>query len=149
MSVPGTYVAGDVLNAAEMNALPGGFLGHAQAVANQASIGVGPTDVTSLSIGVTVAASRRIKVTAKFVTSQQTSIAIQTMRIQEGGTELQRSVSSPGVGEFVSTLLVAFLTPSAGAHTYKLTAGTSAGTMTVEAAATYPAFILVEDIGPA
>jgi hypothetical protein len=40
------------------------------------------------------------------------------------------------------------VTPSSGSNTYKLSGSTAAGTMDLNAAATQPAFILVEDLGP-
>ncbi len=46
-------------------------------------------------------------------------------------------------------LVIAVIQPTAAAHTYKLQLGRSVGTgtATANAAATIPAFILVEDIG--
>jgi hypothetical protein len=43
----------------------------------------------------------------------------------------------------------AILTPSTGSHTYKLSAERPQGTanITMQAGSTFPAFILVEDVG--
>jgi hypothetical protein len=45
--------------------------------------------------------------------------------------------------------LEVFLQPTAGVHTYKLTAKVLSGTgsFTVQAAATQPAYLVVEDVG--
>jgi len=127
----------------------GGQLGYAQVVADQTGITT-VTDLTGLSVVVIVATSRRIKISGHVFVLQNTSTGIPDGNFQEGATVLGRLGSddlSAGQRTVWDTSVV--LTPSAGSHTYKLTASTSAGTLDVKASATNPAYILVEDIGAA
>lgn len=126
---------------------PGGTLGYAQAVASQLSIGTTITDLTSLSVAVTVGESRRIRVSFSVPAQQKTSAGLMEVRIMEGATQLQRHLEHAGTAEFRSMVNSVILTPTAGAHTYKLSAATSANTLDMIAGATTPAYILVEDIG--
>lgn len=112
-----------------------------------------PVDVTGLSASITVPANRRIQVT--FGGQTRSSIANDRAQvgINEGTTNLLQ-INGP-------TLVVAnsgytvesscILTPSAGTHTYKITLARLAGTgnINIGASAVQPAWILVEDIGPA
>jgi hypothetical protein len=134
------------LVAGELDALPKGYLGHAQVTANQAGIS-GITDLTGLEVTVDLPANRRIRVSAVVMGNQNTSAAYPEVHIYEGATDLTRItqyVSASGTNGFHPAII---LEPSAGVHTYKLRAATGPGTLTILAGATYPAFILVEDIG--
>ena len=107
-------------------------------------------DVGGLTVTTPVlAANRRLKITAQWLTNGTTSGSTLTMTIMEAATTLQliQGVWSPP-NNIVQTG-IAIVTPTAAAHTYKLQASAGAGTMTVNASAMTPAFILVEDIGPA
>jgi len=124
----------------------GHTLGYAQAVANQGSIGGSDTDLTNLSVTVTVPSGARIKITGHVVFSQASASGITRLRIKESTTQLADSLLSATNGSFYSVDAFAVLTPTAGSHTYKLAMTTTPGTATMEAGATFPAFILVEDI---
>lgn len=126
--------------------------GYAQAVANQGTF-TAATDITGLSVTVTIPTARRINIVGSL--SLSTSVAGDTafMLIQQDGATIQSGIvhlpatgGSPGVLE---RSLV--LSPSAGSHTYKIQAGRNSGTgvITSNASANTPAFILVEDIGAA
>lgn len=128
-----------------------GVLGYVEVTADQSGITT-ETDLTGLSIAVTVGTSRRIKVIGNGVLTSNVANDAAAMKIKEGGTQLQDSQIHniiAGQGDTVQVFVI--LTPSSGAHTYKLAAVRSAGTgsVTMVAASTFPAFILVEDIGPA
>lgn len=148
-----TATAGQVLTAAQVKQIPGGWLGYTEVTANQAVSTGTETDLTGLSVTVTVGASRRIKVSAVGIMSRSVADGITLGRIKEGATELARfSQHAPSaVTEFDAGAGWAIVTPSAGSHTYKLTmqrfSGT--GTVTLNAAVGSAAAILVEDIGPA
>lgn len=151
MSVPGSFVAGDILNAAEMNALGGGVKGYAQVIADQTGIASSITDITSLTVTFTAVANRLYKLSANLIFTQLTSTGTLTGFFREGSTELGRffrmnNVVANQINPASGWCYVA--APSAGAHTYKLSASTSAGTVTVTAAATFPAQLMVEDCGP-
>lgn len=126
----------------------GGTLGYAQVTANQTGI-TSVTDLTGLSVSVTVGAGRRIRISGMAKVSNDTLGGRTAGRIQEGGTVLTDFVdfyapaanaSAVGYGSVV-------LTPSAGSHTYKLALQGVTGTASMSAGPSNIAFILVEDIG--
>lgn len=152
----GTALAGDVYTAANHARMPGGWLGYAQVVAVQAIAGP-ETALTGLSVTVTVGTSRRIRVTGSGTVSQATA----------AGTRVFGALQADGVGvgrwaehyfeaadweEHAEGSVI--LTPAAGARTYRMmlfsldTAGAPIGSR-LEANAARPAWILVEDLGPA
>lgn len=160
MTAPGGFVAGDVLGAADMNALPGGVMAYAQATSNQTSIGTAFTDVTSLSVTFTAVAGRRYRVSSNtrwFGTAANVH-ALTNIYNSTGSAELQRGGALTGAAgggsnsDEASTIHASWSgTLSAGSTTLKVQAkrgATGSGTLTSYAAATYPANILVEDIGP-
>lgn len=126
----------------------GGQIGYAQVIANQAGITT-EVDLTGLTIAVTVGTGRRIKITGYAEYNSNAAATIIT-RIYEGATMLnifQAYQATAGNG--CSNNAVAILSPNAGSHTYKLTGQVSGGTGSLLAGATFPSFILVEDIGAA
>lgn len=124
-------------------------LGYEEVTANQGSITGTAVDLTGLSADVVVGANRRVKITAQIGVLSSVDNDFVRLDILEGAAFQnlgQRRITTS------NTILKAdaVITPSAGAHTYKLqlsrTVGT--GTVTMNASAAGPAFILVEDIGP-
>jgi hypothetical protein len=129
---------------------PGSVLGYAQVTTAQTGIGAGGADLTGLSVAVTVGSSRRIRITAQCVVAQQTANGHMQGYVREGTTNLGRfgtvfMATVGGTGFFHGH---AVLTPTAGAHTYKLFGITNTGSYDMVADGTNPASILVEDIGP-
>lgn len=121
----------------------GGTLGYAQVVADQTGIGTSVTDLTGLSVPVTVGAGRRLRIWGQALWSSSNEV---NARVQEGGTSLGRIIqNTPGAAGHLKGFVI--VTPSAGAHTYKLTANSNVGTVDMLAGADYPASVLVEDIG--
>jgi hypothetical protein len=158
----GTALAGDVYTAANHARMPGGWIGYAQVTASQAiqdaDSGGLETDLTGLSVAVTVGSNRRIRITGSgIITLDDPSgnLAGVYGRIREGGTQLGSWAYVDLVGATLSVGGIRqeagiILTPSAGAHTYKLTlAATRGADLLLAASATDPAWILVEDLGPA
>lgn len=126
-----------------------GILGYAQVTANQTGISA-VTDLTGLSVMVDIATNRFVRITGHTVTVQRGSAGVLIARIYEDATQLQR-FGQHGSSIDQSVLIegsVVLDSPSAGSHTYKLRLSTTAGTVDSQAAADFPAFILVEDIGP-
>lgn len=131
----------------------GRFLGYAQVTSGQSGI-TSVTDLTSLSVAVNVEAGRRLRITGHGqlgVTASAATSAVGTVR--EGSTELGRfgsviNETANAISQMTEGSVV--VTPSAGAHTYKLSLerGAGSGTASLVASATNPAFILVMDIGP-
>lgn len=124
-----------------------GTLGYAQVTANQTGI-TAEVDLTGLSVTVTVATSRRIKITGECLAQNSASGNVHALRIKEGTTQLQsRQLVSGAANSDESFHAEIPLTPTAGSHTYKLAFVAATGTSQLTAASTFPAFILVEDIG--
>lgn len=125
---------------------PGSTLGYAEVTANQSPITT-EVDVTGLSVTVTVPDGRRIRISSALGITSSVNDDIGFMRIAEGGTNLafaQAKLNTNTESVFASIVL----TPTAGSHTYKIRAARTSGTgnLTVGAASTNPAYILVEDI---
>lgn len=130
----------------------GGQLGYAEIVANTAQVSA-ETDIPGLSVAVTVGTGRRILITGHIGFDRTVIDGLTRLRIKEGATDLQNkdaNTTTAGNGSAEVTALYV-TTPSAGAHTYKLSLAvvTGTGTTRVVAGATLPSFILVEDIGAA
>lgn len=133
-------VGAGVLNYTQVTSTAGGFTTSLDVVTSSA---------------VTVTSGRRIRVTASADFSDGTGsdgASVLLELIETGtGTVLQATgiVLPATSGQSAGGVVCAILTPSAGSHTYKLTGvrASGAGTITHQAAATFPTFILVEDIG--
>jgi len=124
---------------------------------NTRTTDAGPTaaeaDISGLdALSLTTVANRRIRLALSFRGIVYT-VATDTagIRIKEGGTTLQEYQGSEvdnTVGDGGSPFVV--ISPTEGPHTYKIsllrTAGT--GNITLQAAATYPATFIAEDLGP-
>jgi len=147
-------VVGEVVSAADVKTIPGGWTGYVEVTANQTVSTGTETDATGLSIGpITVPANRRLRLTAHAILSRTVADGVSIGRIKEGSTELGRfSQHAPSAAtEFDCAEGSAIITPSAGAHTYKVTIHRFSGTgnVVINAAAGSPAWFMVEDIGPA
>ena len=128
------------------------LLGSASITSNFTSTGTSVTDVTGLSVTVTVPASNRSVVVKAYTAGAFSNAAAGTawdLYLREGATTLQGFQTIQSVQGGISTIVPAYLetapfTPVAGTHTYKVSydAG-AAGTFTVKAAATQPAYIAV------
>jgi len=129
-----------------------GVLGYAEVTASQSSITT-EVDLTGLSIAITVGSSRRILITGHVAIDRTVSDGLNRLRIKEGATVLVlRDMPVRGASEgAIELTTIVSKTPSSGPHTYKLSLErtTGTGTIGIIAAATFPSFILVEDIGPA
>jgi hypothetical protein len=129
-----------------------GVLGYAEVTANQTGITTVATDLTDLTVSVDVAAGRRVRVSTNVIVRSSAAGDAINLSIIEGAVVLQAIVATSVVGGYDLTMPGAVvLTPSAGSHTYLLQLYRAAGTGTLQltAGATYPSFILVEDIGAA
>lgn len=142
---------GDVMTEARMDGFPRGWLGYAEVTANQGPI-TNEADLTGLSVTVTMDADRRIRITGGG-TITTASGADPVGRIYAGGSAVGRWGQALDSGTGVEGMYMqgaAVITPSSGSLTCKLTLeDTSDLGVTLAAASGSPAFILVEDIGPA
>lgn len=133
-----------------LNAAPRGTVAFASATANQTGITT-VVDATSLSTTWTAVAGRRYRISAQCkANSSVIGDIIKVSITDSGGTEITHSEivnQSTVAGQSMSCAAV--IVPGAGSKTYKARIQRSGGTGTVllNAGATYPAYILVEDIG--
>lgn len=164
MTVPGGYIAGDVLTAANMNLLPGGKMGYAEVTADQTGISTSNVDLTSLTVTWTAVAARRYRTTVWAnieIDTSPTVVTLPNIKITDGSNN-QKQVgygvwAAASVGNVVkSTVCVSVVeTGLSGSTTRKARglstdmAGGNGDTFNIKASATSPAWILVEDIGPA
>lgn len=134
--------------------VPMGQLAYSQATSNQTGITT-EVDITGLSVNVVVTAGRVIRITG-FVPAFSTTVSGDGGRIsiKEGGTLLtlgQAFIGGTSASAGSNSIMPqVVLSPTAGSHTYKLTAArvSGTGTFTMNADPTFPAYILVEDITP-
>lgn len=158
-TTPRSWTSGETVTAALLNShlrdqllfINDRDLGYASRTSDQTLI-TAEVDLTSLSVAVTVDTSRRVRVTADLMVTSTVATDHVAAYIKEGSTYLQqRQVSIGRANSGESLQMSVILTPSAGAHTYKLALARVAGTGNVSslAAATYPASIYVEDLGGA
>lgn len=152
LNLSGTWTNNTVpANALATNAIT---LGYAQITA--AVNGTTLAQVTGLTVTVTIpAGGRKIKITAWTGNLGQSASGDQAiMSVWDGvvgsGTQLTQATFTSGfngAGFGVATSAVAVVTPAAGSKTYNVGIfNNGGGTATVGAAATSPAFILVEAI---
>jgi hypothetical protein len=152
VSTSRTYTSLTTLPAASVADLAQGTIGYAQVTASQGSITT-LADLTGLTVTVTLVAGRRIRIVGSVLVGSTVATDVIRLHIREGATDLQIRDTVPSVVSGTTTNInlecSVVLQPSAASHTYKLSlerlAGT--GTLTMGAGATYPAFILCEDIG--
>ena len=145
-----TFTSGAAPTAAQVNGWAQGTLGYAQVTANQGTFTT-PTDLTGLSVAVTLVAGRRIRVTGQVIFTSTVGNDTAELQIREGATLLQEATATcgaanSGVATVHSSIVLA---PTAGGHTYKLqgTRNSGTGNISTVANANAIAFILVEDIG--
>lgn len=148
-SIPAFILVEDITpTPAPSSGAPGSTLAYAQVTANQGSI-TSEVDLSGLSANITVPAGRRIRITGEINMSSSAVPETGDMKIFEDGVQIAggaQTLSSVGVSN--KSIVSVTRTPSAGSHTYKLRLGRvgATGTLTMAAGATFPAFILVEDI---
>lgn len=148
LTLDSTQTLGVKWSAGSGAAVAGGQIGYAEVITSQTDITT-IVDLTGLTTTVTVGTGRRIKITGfvgQFTRTAGTT-TFTSIRTAEGATQLQ-SVTFAMANTYAGGAIINILTPSPGSHTYKLRALTD-GTVTMEAGATTPCFILVEDIGAA
>lgn len=144
----------DGINAAHDEIDARGQLGYAQVTTAQTGITT-EVDLSGLTVTVDVPAGRRIRITGSVQwTGDGTNDARTELRIYEDATTLRTirgHVHTASSGQLNTAEGAVTVTPSGGAHTYKLTGAASASTGSIDmgASTTVPAYILVEDLGPA
>jgi len=128
---------------------PGGTLagGYLEVTANQGPT-AGSFDITGLGATVTTGSGRRIRIGGLARFANTVAGTQQQFVVAEGATQLSIvTVDIVNSARQYSAPVEVFLTPTAGSHTYKLVAISSAGNTTMQAAAGSAAFIHVSDVG--
>lgn len=145
-----TFSPGDVLTAAQMNRLPWGIMATASKTSNQTGIST-VTDITSLSVTFTAVSTRYYRTTIYSLVRQNTGAGTSVIQITDGSnvqkTEGDFYLAAPGT--FGTLCVQCIETGLSGSTTRKGRATTASNTMDVIASSTFPAFILVEDLGQA
>jgi hypothetical protein len=131
---------------ARLDDLPMGVLGYAQTTSAAVAF-TAESDI--ISVTVTVGTSRRIKVSAQALVALSVADGRIGMEIKEGATYLWQGSVSPNTTSAVTVAHSVVLTPTSGAHTYKLALVRREGTgsLTLPGGTTIATFILVEDLG--
>ena len=150
MTIPGGYIAGDVLSAANMNLLPGGTMSVASTGSSQTGIS-SVTSLTSLSVTFTAVTSRRYLITGLVNYRQRTTGGAVTIEIAHGGgpTVLASWAETHATDDYGTAYFSMYHVPGAGSITYRLRAKTSAGTVDInpQGLSTVPSMIIVQDVG--
>lgn len=128
-------------------------LGSASITTNFTTTSATAVQVTGLAITVTIpAGGRSIRISALASDMFASASATFVISLWDGtvgsGAQLARCLANNGgtTGVTFPSYVSAIVNPSAGSKTYNVGFQTSGGTGTIEAASTYPAYILVEAI---
>lgn len=137
----------DIYPTTALQGPPSAQLGYAEVTANQSTI-TAEVDLTGLAVTVTVPVGRRIKITGHVLARSTVANDVFQLSIKEGATLLNAAKDSVPTTDDLSIDAFSIITPSAGTHTYKLTAlrSSGSGNLNIAAGATFPSYILVEDI---
>jgi hypothetical protein len=143
------FSVGAVLTAAQQNRFPRGVMALGESTTFNSSV---TAEAVQISTSFTAVADRYYKITY-FEPGVASGTGYFTFRIRQGtttaGTQLQAFYDTTGTG--VDRHANGFVVKTFSAGTVQLvgTASQSAGTGAIGRAANQPAFLLVEDIGPA
>lgn len=152
MATPGSFVAGTPLTAAEMNQLPAGKItACTPVVVNQGTITT-VVDLTGLSVTWTAVTGRQYRIWLDAMVFSSVAADSAEITITTSGNTVVggKNVYCPAVNTQVDASCIAYVTGS-GSVTYKGRARRAVGTGNVSlyAAATFPATLIVEDLGVA
>jgi hypothetical protein len=146
------FTTGAVLTADQQNRFPRGVVAYAETTTSDTTITAEEIQVTSTSF--TAVANRYYRITYYEPQMAPASGGFAVAYIRKtnlAGTELERGlVQSPSGAALNATLCVSVVTTfSAGSTVVIGSIASGSGTSTASRGATYPAWICVEDIGPA
>ena len=145
MTIPGSYVAGDVLTAANMNLLPAGKVAIAS-VTSTSSANAGTTALLAAS-SFTAVTGRRYRITISFYDAVIVGSGTSEVQIRRGSTQIASAYVAATAGTYPGRSFSTTDVPGAGTVTYNFYTFTNATTIQIEASSTAPYSILVEDIG--
>ena len=146
------FTSGQILTAQQQNNFPRGVVAFNKRSSNTGILAV--ETVTIAAITFTAVANRNYRITyyePQGIGAVGTTYSDVT--IKEGtttaGTLLTLGVNNALNGVRASSLIQGVFTFTAGAHNIVATGGPNAGTINFSAGATFPAFLMVEDLGTA
>lgn len=127
---------------------PAGVLGYAEITTSQATIST-EVDIAGLTVTVTVGSGRRLRISSLTELFGTFAGDQSQVNVYEDGVQVQAVIMRHAATGRLDHPASVIRKPTAGVHTYKLTAqrASGTGTFTVSGATTEPAYILVEDIG--
>jgi hypothetical protein len=145
----GAKVGNPITAAMLLAMMPLGTLGYNEALVNQGGI-TAQVDLTSLAITPTIGTGRRVRIEGLGLFTSSIAGDTANLYIMEGATQLgvfQVNLPTTATGFTLHGSVV--LTPTPGAHPYKLQAsrGAGTGTLVLNSGGTEKAYILCEDIG--
>lgn len=145
-----TFTSGQILTAAQMNALPWGIVALGNLTGNTTFTTTEVVLVTSSSF--TAVANRNYRITYQipYVIGQSSEVECNVRLTNATGTRISGSnmITSASIGGTSFTTVVV-TTLTAGTTVIVGTGISYAGVSTLQASATKPAQIIVEDVGPA
>lgn len=150
MPTAALVTTGSVLTATEYNYLPRGIIVRAERTTDQTGITT-VTDITSLTATWTANSTRIYRTTVVTANCRQVTTTANAKIIIADGSNVQKTQALETVtaGNFFHVIASLTETGLSGSVTRKARAETSAGTLEVLSGATYPSFIVVEDLGQA
>jgi hypothetical protein len=159
VTVPGgvanlnTATITDVHNALYTPQPPVGWLGRTQITANSGTVSTTTaTPIPGTSVAVNVQANRRLRVTAFGNIQKDATAGTARLYVMEGPTTWTTRTLSlvyvPASGYQLCSAVYFADNPAAGSHTYALGLSSDVGGALIIASTTWPAWTLVEDIGP-
>ena len=149
MALNTTFVSGAVLTAAQMNNLPFGVAGKAENTSLNQTV-TSLTDLTSLSVTFTGVAGRLYRVEGRCLLKTTEGTNPGNLQIRNSSnTTLQQSIGNLQLANQDYSFYVSLYFTATGSTTLKLSAQRQAGsgTFTATGGGTYPAQILVTDVG--
>jgi len=147
MAAPGTFTSGQVLTAAEMNALPGGIVGFNEN-STDVSLSNSSTDLTSITLDVVSGRSYAIWFVCHNMKADQSNTII-VFSIRLTGTGVVSSSNAFLASTTARTNITPFYIEEAAAsesREYKVTASTNTGTGSAFGAS-YPMQMFIADLG--
>lgn len=149
MTINTTFVSGAILTAAQMNNLPWGSAGYASSTTLNQNVTT-LTDITGLSVTFTAVAGRIYRVDGYVMMNSTEGTNPAVLSIRNGATALQQSTLNLQIANTNYMAAASYVgTFTAGSVTVKLSGarGAGSGTITAQSTSTYPAQIIVTDIG--
>jgi hypothetical protein len=141
-----TFSSGGIFTADQANRFPRGVMSY---VEHTSSTGFTTETTILTATAFTAVASRYYRITYFEPSLANTAIGYSLMKIKQGATVLvQGNIANPAATTGYAGSVSVVKTFSAGSVTLTATMQSTA-TGSAQAAATYPGYLLVEDIGPA